>query len=119
MKKLILTIAFILGVFSVGTFAQTVEVKVTVTGETLPNTGKVCEDFAKHYGWTATVPDPADNTKTIANPESTCAFMERKVEEFVVEVVKAQRVNKAAEDSRKAAAQAVDTNLKTKRGERN
>lgn len=51
--------------------------------------------FAAAYGWTATVPDPADATKTIPNPESKAQFRDRMVKQYCKEIILSQRTKKA------------------------
>lgn len=47
------------------------------------------------YNYQATIPDPADATKTIANPETKAQFAKRQVAEFVKQSVVAWETQQA------------------------
>jgi hypothetical protein len=64
---------------------------------------RIQEAFAASYGYQATLPDPADPTKAITNPETKAQFTKRKIAEYVKEVTRAYEANKAAEEARAAA----------------
>ncbi len=51
--------------------------------------------FAAQYSYQATIPDPNDPTKTIANPESKAQFRDRKIKEYCKEIIKAHRTQTA------------------------
>ena len=64
--------------------------------------------FAASYNYRATVPDPADTTyqiegraqRTIANPQTKAAFAKRRVAEYIREVMRAHRVERAVKAAR-------------------
>lgn len=70
--------------------------------------------FARKNGWTATIPDPADRTKTVPNPVTAAAltkqilfrhFMQQAKEQKRLDAIAAARVNTdAAADAAAAGA---------------
>jgi hypothetical protein len=72
---------------------------------------RVRDSFALAYNYQATIPDPANPGATIPNPENKVQFMQRKVREYIKEVVKGQEAVAAAEAARTTAAAAVESGV--------
>jgi len=64
-------------------------------------------DFVAYHGYTATVPDLQDPTKTIANPVTKGDFAKGKIIDFVRDSITAHRANTAGEVARKASIETV------------
>lgn len=64
---------------------------------------RVRDAFAAAYGYSATVPDPANPGQTIPNPENKTQFTQRMVRKYMHEVVKGYEATKDAETARQAA----------------
>ena len=91
----------------------TTERKLATIIVTIPDAqvARVRNAFAIAYNYQATIPDPANPGSTIPNPESKTQFAQRKVREYVKEVVKSVEAPTAGEVARKAAATAVDNEI--------
>ena len=69
---------------------------------------RVVQGVSAQYGYTPTIPDPANPSQQIANPQTRQQFVVAVLKKFVVESLKASEATTAAEDARKAAAKKVD-----------
>ena len=72
---------------------------------------RVRNAFAIAYHWSATIPDPANPGSTIPNPESKTQFAQRKVREYVKNVVKGVEAPAARNAAGVAAEAAVDNEI--------
>lgn len=72
---------------------------------------RVRNAFASAYGYQATIPDPNNAGQTIPNPETKGQFTERKIREFIREVVAGQEATVDANTARSARIAEVNTNL--------
>lgn len=64
--------------------------------------------FADQYNYQATVPDPADAGKTIANPQNQTQFFNARLTSFIKEVYTASGINAATKTARENAKTAAD-----------
>lgn len=111
MKKLLISLSLILcTAIVVAQVKDTIQVSVSglKTADVLT--------LAKAYGYRETIPDPADNTKTIANPVSAKDFLEGHLERQLAETLINASAGAKAETERKAEEERIkgriDTRLK-------
>lgn len=67
--------------------------------------------FATMRGYQATIPDPANPSNTIPNPQSKQQFFQKSVEQFIRDTYKASKVSAAANTASSTAATAADAEL--------
>lgn len=68
---------------------------------------RVMDAVAGSYGYQATIPDPADPSRQIPNPQGKSAFAKQVVANFLKEVVTAYEANIAADQARQQAISAA------------
>ena len=72
---------------------------------------KLIDAIAAQYAYPATVPDPHDNTKTIANPQTKNVFAMKKITVYLNDVIRAASVQASRKTAEDAANAAIDTEL--------
>ena len=76
---------------------------------------KVEDQFALAYGYQETIPNPLfgqnGQPATIPNPQSKAAFFNRKLTEYIKDIVKSSRVQAAATAAAASASATADTDL--------
>ncbi len=73
------------------------------------NKTRIIDGIAGQHNYQATIEDAEG--KSIPNPETKGVFVKRMAREWVISNVRSFEANQAAEDSRKAAIDDVDTNV--------
>ena len=53
---------------------------------------RIVDAMALHYGYQATIPDPANAGQTIANPETKTQFAKSQIRRIIMEAVKSAEV---------------------------
>lgn len=72
---------------------------------------KVIERFCDAYGYQENVPDPNNPGATIPNPQSKQTFFNRKLTQYIKDVVRSQGINAAAATAAAGAATTEDADL--------
>jgi hypothetical protein len=91
------------------------DIMITITlDDTSGKASAALNDFVTHYGWTATIPNPANPGMTIANPETRAQAIKRLLQAHILASAKARRVTIANEEARKKEADVADTEIKFK-----
>ncbi len=76
---------------------DTITFKINVpTGKTQ----EILDDFCEYHGYTDTIQDPIDETKTIPNPVTKAVYAKSKIAGFIKESIKAYRCNLAINTAR-------------------
>ncbi len=81
---------------------------VTIVFKDLASAQAVYDAFASQYGYTATIPDPANPGQTIANPQSKKQFFMAKVTLYIKDTYRADAVNTATKAAGTSASATVD-----------
>ncbi len=77
------------------------QISVTIPDAALP---RVLDAFASSYQYKATVPDPANPSLTIPNPQTKAQFARSRLISYMQDIVRAHEANAAAETARVQAA---------------
>lgn len=64
--------------------------------------------FASQYGYSATIPDPANPGQTLPNPQSTKQFTMSKITQYLKDIYRADAVTTATKSAGTTASSAVD-----------
>lgn len=82
---------------------------ITIVFKDKASKDAVIAAFADQYNYQATVPDPQDSTKTIANPQSKAAFTNDRIKSFIKEVYAASNISAATKSAATTSKATVDS----------